>query len=148
MKTDELLKKQLTKRLRRLRERAATLSAEIALVEQLLAQPEANFTNSNFKLRKNSIVKWSIQAQVKSCLAGAVSPIRAQTLLEQLREIDPGLKSSTFRSHLKRMSDAGIIIREGSRGLYRLKQLPSDTSREKDLVPRRRKVMTPGWRFG
>ena len=124
MKTEDILRKQLTSRLRRLRDRALALNAEIQLVERLLADAEQGSFHSSLKLRKNSVHRLNAQARVRKHLGETEVSVRAQHLYTQLLRDDPALKSSTFRSHLKRMVDAGIIKQEGTRGYYQLVERP------------------------
>ena len=144
MKTDEIVKRQLAARLERLKARAASLAAEIVMVERYLADAEkASAFLPQLKLRKNSVAKWSIQGQVRRVLTETQAPVRAQHLFDTLKKYEAGLKSSTFRSHIKRMVDAGIIKREGSRGHYQLVERPNEEpidTREPSYPKRRIKV--------
>lgn len=134
MRADEAVKKQLGLRLKRLRRRVAELSAEINMVEQLIADVENRSVNPSRKLRRNGVAKLTMQSSIKKILKDGSGSVRAQDILYNLRQSDPSLKASTFRSHLRRMAEAQIIIRSDTRGCY---ELPLSEGEEKELVFRR-----------
>ena len=114
----EGVKRQITVRLRRLRRRADETAAEIAMLEQLLANMELLSTKSLVKLRKNSVGKWSFQSKIIVILEDVSVPLKAEYILDKLRKSDPSLKSSTFRSYIRRMAASGSILQSDRRGYY------------------------------
>lgn len=130
MTPDRLVRQQLTLRLRRLRARIATLTAEAEMIERMVADAEKFSTVPKLKLRANSQGKWTVRGQVRGYLTNKPAPVKAQAIFEFLLQYDPSLNSSTFRSHLKRMVDDGIIRQEGNRGHYRLVAEPNREPKE------------------
>ncbi|MHC1999345.1 hypothetical protein ACYQR9_02745 [Methylobacterium sp. CM6241] len=137
MRADEAVKKQLTARLKRLRRRAAEVAAEISMVEQMMADVEIRAIDPRLKLRSNSVSKLSVQSTVRRILKQNNAPLRAGDIFDLIRDADPSLKSSTFRSHLRRMVEAGYIIRNEARGYY---SIAENSPQEAEVVhrPRRR----------
>lgn len=120
MRADDAVKKQLATRLKRLRRRVTEAMAEIAMVERLIADVENKSVNPSQSLRKNGVARLTVQSAVRLILKKQSAPMRARDILDALRKTGMSLKSSTFRSHLKRMVDAGIISTGGARGYYNL----------------------------
>ena len=137
MTPDRLVRQQLALRLKRLRARIATLTAEAEMIERMVADAEKFSTVPKLKLRSNSQAKWTVRGQVRNYLTGKPAPVKAQSIFDFLLQFDPSLKSSTFRSHLKRMVDEGIIRHEGERGHYQMvERSRSDTEEVVRTKPR------------
>lgn len=130
---DEIVTKQLTSRLKRVQKRIAELTAEAEMIDRMLATAARGEAKATLKLRKNSRSKWSVQGQTRRYLADHEGPVRAQAIYTHLRQHDPSLNSSTFRSHLRRMVDGNVIKREGSRGHYQLVERPNEKP-EREVV--------------
>lgn len=136
MRADEAVKKQLAARLKRLHKRRLEIAAEIVMVERMIADVENRTINPNLRLRKNGIVKLTLQGEVRRLLSNCKTPVLASDIFDALIESEPLLKSSTFRSHLKRMVDSGIIKSGGVRGTYVLAETPEQEPPER--LPSRR----------
>lgn len=135
---DRLVKQQLIARLKRLRARIATLTAESEMIERMVSDAEKFAAVPRLKLRANSQGKWTVRGQVRSYLTEYPPSAKAQDILDFLRKYDPSLNPSTFRSHLKRMVADGILKQEGERGRYQLITPPSlDSERMETGRPRR-----------
>ena len=138
MTPDELVSRRLASRLRQVRNRIAELSAEAEMLELTLANAAKSTAKPTLKLRKNSRDKWSVRGQVRRYIDEHIGPVRAQAIYDHLRQFDPSLKSSTFRSHIKRMVDDNIIQQEGTRGHYRLVEKHDDMPIVRDAYGVRR----------
>lgn len=138
MTPDQFVRDQLASRLKRLRARVATLTAEIEMLERMMADAEKFSTIPRLKLRSNSQGKWTVRGQVRSYLTAHPPSAKAQDILDYLRKYDPSLNPSTFRSHLKRMVADGSLKQEGERGHYQLVAPPSpDPEKAEGGRPRR-----------
>lgn len=142
MRADEAVKKQLAARLKRLNKRGAEIAAEIVMVERMIADVERRAINPHLRLRKNSIVKLTLQGTVRRLLSNRKTPVQAKDIFNVLLEVEPSLKSSTFRSHLKRMVDSGVIKAGGLRGTYVLVDDP-ELGFPEQLHSRRRQQRIP-----
>ena len=120
MTPDQLVMQQLAARLKRVKGRIVALTAEAEMIERMLADAEKSVVIPRARLRKNSKAKWSAQGQIRLQLTGQSAPVRAAIIFESLKRYDPALNASTFRSHLKRMVEAGVVKHEGPRGHYSL----------------------------
>ena len=140
MTPDRLVKQQLSARLKRLRARIATLQAEAEMIERMVADAEKFATVPRLKLRANSQGKWTVRGQVRSYLTEHPPSAKAQDLLDHLKKYDPSLNPSTFRSHLKRMVEDGILSQGAERGLYQLAPRHSPMPEKEDSTRPRREV--------
>lgn len=140
MTPDRLVKQQLTARLKRVNARIATLKAEAEMIERMLADAERHSIQPRLKFRTNSQGKWTVRGQVRSYLTEHPPSAKAQELLDHLKKYDPSLNPSTFRSHLKRMVEDGILIQNGGRGIYQLAPRHTPFSEKEDSARPRREV--------
>ncbi len=141
MTPDRLVVQQLAMRLKRVRSRIATLTAEAEMIERMVADAEKFAVIPRLKLRINSQGKWTVRGQIRRYLTENPSPAKAQAIYDFLRRYDPSLNASTFRSHLKRMVEDGIVKREGPRGHYQLVTKPADEPQEVSPAKLRRIVI-------
>ncbi|MBP2495317.1 hypothetical protein ABID82_002351 [Methylobacterium sp. PvP062] len=137
MQADAAVRKQLATRLKRLRQKAVAVSAEIELVERLLIGLEKGPSQPIRGLRKNSVARLSFQSIVRQTIEKSGSPLKSAEIFKALIDVDPGLKPATFRSHLKRMVDAGVLTRKGPRGFYDVVDKNFDTVKE-IIYPKKR----------
>lgn len=142
MSLDRFVARQLAIRLKRVRRQIAALSAEAEMIERMIADAEHSAVVPRLKLRKNSQGKWTVRSQIRAYLEERTGPVRAKTLYDFLKQYDPSLKASTFRSHLRRMVDDNVVKREGSRGYYQLVNRPTEEPKEVELFrPRAVRMM-------
>lgn len=141
MTPDRIVAHQLAIRLKRVKNRIATLTAEAEMIERMVADAEKFAVVPRLRLRKNSQGKWTVRGQVRRYLTEHRSPVKAQAIFDFLKQYDPSLNSSTFRSHLKRMVEDGTVKHQGARGHYQLVDRPSDEPEEVSPVPLRRVVV-------
>lgn len=67
--------------------------------------------------RRNSTDRVLIEAAIRRALYGKTS-VRSRDLYEEVKKVSHDLKHSTFRSHLHRMKEKGLILQDG-RGVWK-----------------------------
>ena len=138
MTPDRLIRQQLTIRLKRLRARIATLTAEAEMIQRMVADSEKFDTIPRLKLRSNSQSKWTVRGQIRSYLTSNQLIAKAQDIFDFIQQYDPSLNPSTFRSHLKRMVDDRTLTKE-ERGHYRL-TIPPEPPEKAEAARLRRQI--------
>ena len=68
--------------------------------------------------RRNSVDRIMIETAVRRSLYGKAA-VKSRNIYEEVKKVSPDLKHSTFRSHLHRMKEKGIILQHG-RGEWKL----------------------------
>lgn len=115
---DTLYDEELVGRIRRLEAKQAKLGREIYLLKRLRAENEKRILPQRVRLRKAGLGRVAAHNRIVRFLEDHSAPIPAKVIAAALRKVDPDLKASTFRSHMKRLADAGVIRQEGVRGSY------------------------------
>src|SRR5262245_46696547 len=116
---DRSLEKHLLEQIAAVAKRIAELTAEQATLQRLLERARRQLVPNVDVTRKNSHQRILIEKSIGDALSSG--EIRtAKTLYLDARLTIPDLKSSTFRSYLRRMQQRGLIEPIGSRGSWRL----------------------------
>lgn len=68
--------------------------------------------------RRNSADRVMIETTIRRTLHGRAS-VKSRDIYEEVKKVSHDLKHSTFRSHLHRMKEKGIILQHG-RGAWKL----------------------------
>ena len=113
-----LYDEELVGRIRRLEAKKAKLEREILLLRQLRAENEKSIVPRRVRLRKAGLGRVAAHNRIVRFLEDHLKPVPSKLIMTDLRKSDPDLKPSTFRSHLKRLTDAGVLRQEGARGSY------------------------------
>ena len=115
---DTLFDEELVGRIRRLEAKRAKLDREIYLLKKLRSENEKRILPQRVRLRKAGLGRVPAHNRIVRYLEDHSSPLPAKVISAALRKVDPDLKASTFRSHMKRLCDAGVLKQEGARGCY------------------------------
>jgi len=68
--------------------------------------------------RRNSVDRVMIETAIRRSLYGR-SSVKSRDIYDEVRKVSHDLKHSTFRSHLHRMKEKGLILQHG-RGAWKL----------------------------
>lgn len=68
--------------------------------------------------RRNSVDRVMIETAIRRALYGKAS-VKSRDIYEEAKKVSSDLKHSTFRSHLHRMKEKGLILQHG-RGAWKL----------------------------
>lgn len=68
--------------------------------------------------RRNSVDRVMIETAIRRSLYGKES-VKSRDIYEEVKKVSSELKHSTFRSHLHRMKEKGLILQQG-RGAWKL----------------------------
>jgi hypothetical protein len=122
---DRSLERHLLEQIAAIAKRIAELTAEQAALQRLLERTRHQLVPNVDVTRKNSHQRILVEKSVVDSLsAGEIRT--AKTLCLDARLTIPDLKSSTFRSYLRRMQQRGLIAPMGSRGSWMLVQGQSE----------------------
>ncbi len=89
-------------------------SDRLALERLLLSARRENVANTE-AVRRNSGTRILVENSILKTLQKSITPVNNRDLYLNAKLIVFDLKESTFRSHIKRMKDAGKIIPKGKR---------------------------------
>ena len=99
--------------------RIVRLKDEREAVVRLLTKARARHTVSQTVGRKNSMGRLLVEVVVLETLRASDTAMRSAELLVRVQYAVPGLKETTFRSHLHRMKAQGSIKNfQGQRGRW------------------------------
>ena len=70
--------------------------------------------------RKNSVSRIMIENRILDALRGATRPLKSKDLYLEALNVDFTLKETTFRTHLHRMKEKGLIVAAGRRVVWTL----------------------------
>ena len=118
------LERQFLGRIRLISARIRSLETERSMLERLLKENMSEARKKFFKFRKNSGKRITIQSEILQILGEMERPVQAKEVYNKLLAKIPDLNSSTFRSHIKRLAETGVIEQAPGRGRYMIN--PSD----------------------
>ena len=104
--------------LRELEQEIVRLQQAKAVIQRLLSEAR---TRDGFKTptkRRNSVDRVMIETAIRRALYGR-SSVKTRDIYKEVQEVSSDLKHSTFRSHLHRMKEKGLIMQHG-RGAWKL----------------------------
>lgn len=84
-------------------------------LEQILvrARQQDELVRRTEVTRKNSINRVLVEGAIRKSLRDSQEPVRTRALYLNARLMVPGLRENTFRSHLFRMQQRGLLTRYG-----------------------------------
>lgn len=88
------------------------------VLQRLLSETRGRGTAQPAVKRRNSADRVMIETAIRRALYGKAS-VKSQDIYKEVMKVSHDLKHSTFRSHLHRMKDKGLILQHG-RGAWRL----------------------------
>ena len=97
------------------------LGSEKRALQRLLMKAQRDQILKRQVTRKNSVDRVLIETKVLDVLRVENSAVVASKLFRAAQAVDVNLKKNTFRSHLHRLKERGIIMNpSGTRGLWKL----------------------------
>lgn len=97
-------------------------SERLALERLLLDARRENVLNTE-AVRRNSGKRILVENSILKALRRSSAPVSNSDLYASARSVVFDLKDATFRSHIKRLKDAGKIVRKGHRWLLPLDKI-------------------------
>ena len=91
------------------------LTGERKALERLLLRARQDEAQVREPIRRNSVNRVLVENRIMEVLRRSPSPASNSALFDAARSVVFDLKDTTFRSHIKRMKDAGKIIPKGRR---------------------------------
>jgi hypothetical protein len=82
--------------------------------------------------RKNSFDRILIEGKIVNLLKAATRPIPTQRLYRAAQEVNPRLRSATFRSYLHRLKSKGLIASAGH-GYWSAAEKKTDSTKSKTI---------------
>lgn len=103
------LERRILKEIGELNAKMAELAQEKLTLERLLLRARRENLAARRVTRKNSVGRALVEQAIIDTLAASPKPVRGSDLYEAVRKADFTLKEVTFRSHVHRMKERGII---------------------------------------
>ena len=91
------------------------LNLERRALERLLLNARRENAENTEAVRRNSGTRILVENSILKTLRRSPAPVTNRELYQNAKYMVFDLKESTFRSHIKRMKDAGKIVPKGSR---------------------------------
>lgn len=91
------------------------LKLERHALERLLLNARRENAENTEAVRRNSGTRILVENSILKTLRRSPAPVTNRELYQNAKYMVFDLKESTFRSHIKRMKDAGKIVPKGSR---------------------------------
>lgn len=91
------------------------LKSERHALERLLLNARRENAENTEAVRRNSGTRILVENSILKTLRRSPAPVTNRELYQNAKYMVFDLKESTFRSHIKRMKDAGKIVPKGSR---------------------------------
>jgi DNA-binding transcriptional ArsR family regulator len=117
---DELALSKLLAQLAEVNADITKLTAEKEALERLIIRIRDGRARVLDVTRRNSLDRILVESKVYEIVSGHKTPVLGRYIFEEIVSILPSMKSSTFRSHLHRMKDKGIIKISDQRGFWTL----------------------------
>ena len=106
----------ITRQIALINQQISDLNAERGVLERLLLKARRENIAHRDVVRKNSINRILVEDNILNTLKNSSKPMTARDLYAVVRHVVYNLKSTTFRSHLRRMKDRGIIQQRSGYG--------------------------------
>ena len=103
------LESQLLAQLAEVEKRIVELTAERETLQRLITKARHKNIHMKDVTRKNSFDRILIENSVLEILKESGTSVRTKKMLSVVQSVVYGLKDSTFRSHLHRMKEKGLI---------------------------------------
>jgi hypothetical protein len=109
------LEESIAKRMADIDNKIKDLSGEKAALERLLLNARRENVQNKEAVRRNSTSRILVENSILKTLRRSTSAASNKDLYFNAKATVYNLKDSTFRSHIKRMKDAGKIVAKGNR---------------------------------
>ena len=113
--TSPQLEASISKKISDIDNKIRELESEKTVLERLLLQVRRENVGKVEAVRRNSTGRILVENSIMRMLERAVAPVSNRDLFVNAKTVVFDLKDTTFRSHIKRMKDAGKIVPKGSR---------------------------------
>lgn len=100
--------------------RIRDLTAEKLALQRQLMKARREVSGLTDVNRKNSVTRIMIENRVLDALRNSPKPLGSKALLMEAMHVDFQLKATTFRTHLHRLKEKGVIASAGQRGFWKL----------------------------
>jgi DNA-binding transcriptional ArsR family regulator len=107
------------RRLTEIEEKMVELQQEKLVLQRILYNARKEKITLSEVTRRNSFGRILIENKIMESLGDKGEYWRASELYIRAKSVDNNLKDSTFRSHLRRMSERGLIESSTRRGYWR-----------------------------
>lgn len=109
------LEESIGKKISEIDNKIRDLQSERHALERLLLGARRENVENTEAVRRNSGTRILVENSIMKLLRRSTTPVSNRDLYLNARQMVFSLKESTFRSHIKRMKDAGKIIPKGKR---------------------------------
>ena len=113
--TSPQLEASISKKISDIDNKIRELESEKTVLERLLLQVRRENVGKVEAVRRNSTGRILVENSIMRMLERSVAPVSNRDLFVNAKTVVFDLKDTTFRSHIKRMKDAGKIVPKGSR---------------------------------
>lgn len=96
----------------------AKLTAEKETLERLIIRERENRVRLFDVTRRNSLDRILVEDKICEVITKHNTPVYGRYIFNEVVSILPGMKGSTFRSHLHRLKDKGLIKMSPKRGFW------------------------------
>jgi hypothetical protein len=117
---DDLAESRLLAQLTEIDVQMLQLAAEKSALERLIRKIREGKCCASEVTRQNSIDRIVIEQRIKEILIQYNYPVDGKYVYKELTKIMPDLKPATYRSHLHRMKERGMVARSKKRGFLTL----------------------------
>lgn len=96
------------------------LTEEKYALQRQLIKARRDISNLEDVNRKNSAARVMIERKVVEALTASGGPMHLSKLYGEAKVVDFKLKENTFRTHIHRFSQKGIIVPAGKPGMWKI----------------------------
>lgn len=115
---DESAERRFLALLAEVNSKIAKLTAEKQTLERLIIRERENRVRRFDVTRKNSLDRILVEDKICEIITKRDTHVYGKYIFNEVASILPGMKGSTFRSHLHRLKDKGIIKMSNKRGFW------------------------------
>jgi hypothetical protein len=109
------LEESIGKRISEIDSKIRDLKSERYALERLLLDARKENVENTEAVRRNSGTRILVENSIMKTLRRSLTPVSNRDLYQNAKLMVFDLKENTFRSHIKRMKDAGKIVPKGKR---------------------------------
>ena len=135
MKSEDraLLETHLLAQITGIEQEITRLQAQRDVLRDLLFRARRENATLRDVTRKNSFDRILIEGKIVDLLTAATRPVPTQRLWRAAQEVNPRLRSATFRSYLHRLKSRGLIVSAGH-GYWSTAEKKSDSTKSKTIL--------------
>ncbi|NVK47375.1 MAG: hypothetical protein HWE33_13820 [Rhodobacteraceae bacterium] len=108
-------KAELDREIKDIDRRIEELRAERDALARVRTRAELYPSSANRAPRKNSLNREIIEGRILAALGEVGHPIGSKALYDRIDKLHIDMKPSTFRSHLARMKEKGLVSNDGNK---------------------------------